>query len=90
MKCFRYSDYLKYKKLIKINILNDQNEPYNYENKQSKITQPKDKNYKTILSNKIEAAALINDVLKLQIKPSQIEHYNGSFIFENYINRQAI
>ena len=60
--------------------------------KENYIKHPHDKAIKNILSNKQEAAILINEVLELkereEIKPEQIAEYKTDFITKDYFNRE--
>lgn len=76
--------------------INEKNTFYEDEeiyNKKAKYTNhPHDKAIRNILSDKQEAAILINQMLKLEgialIKPSEIIEYKTDFITQDYFNRE--
>lgn len=91
MKVFTYQDYLKCQfKLSTTNNLEDESVSYNLDY----VHQSKDKLYKSILDDKIEATELINKTLNLSntpysIKPEEIEKYNSSFINQYFKSEEA-
>lgn len=95
LKCFTYEDYLVYLRLKKeverCDVLKEDSKIYEYGVKSSRIIQPHDKLYKTILDSKKQVAMLINRVLNLgkKLKDTEIEKYNSSFIDNKFKNLES-
>lgn len=74
-----YEEYIKEKNVI-------------CENGENYINHPHDKAIKNILSDKQEAAILINRILKLEtrteIRPEEIAEYKTDFVTKDYLNRE--
>lgn len=95
LKCFTYEDYLLYLKLrndlVRCEVLKEDSKIYEYDLKSSRIIQPHDKLYKTILDSKQQVVMLINRVLDLnkKLNYNDIEKYNSSFIDSKFKNLES-
>ena len=87
--------YILFNNIESKGFVNEENSKYKTETENSyNKTQIHDKIYKTILSNKTEIANLINSIFKFKSKKffiteDKIEHYNSSFITNNFLNRES-
>ena len=92
---FTYYDYLKYKLFEKMQkakntTLHEQKEKYErLEYQENRINNEHDKVFRKILSDKIEVAKFLNEQLKTNLKPEDIEQYNSSYINTLMQNEEA-
>lgn len=92
---FTYEDYLRCiekRTKQKNNTLNEDSKNYEIV-KGQEINHEHDKTYRMLLSNKEDAAHIINEALKLENKDKvvakELEKYNTSFVTSGFKNRQA-
>ena len=92
---FTYCDYLKYKLFEKMQkakntTLHEQKEKYErLEQQENRVNNEHDKVFRKILSDKIEVAKFLNEQLKTNLKPEDIEQYNSSYINTLMQNEEA-
>ena len=92
---FTYYDYLKYKHFLKMQkakntTLHEQEEKYEkLNNKEKRVNNEHDKVFRKILSDKIEVIKFLNEHLKTNLKPEDIEQYNSSYINNLMQNEEA-
>ena len=92
---FTYYDYLKYKLFKKMQkakntTLHEQKEKYTrLEQQENKVNNEHDKVFRKILSDKIEVTKFLNEQLKTNLKPEDIEQYNSSYINTLMQNEEA-
>ena len=92
---FTYYDYLKYKLFEKMQkakntTLHEQKEKYErLEQQENRVNNEHDKVFRKILSDKIEVAKFLNEQLKINLKPEDIEQYNSSYINTLMQNEEA-
>ena len=92
---FTYCDYLKYKLFEKMQkakntTLHEQKEKYErLEQQENRVNNEHDKVFRKILSDKIEVAKFLNEQLKINLKPEDIEQYNSSYINTLMQNEEA-
>ena len=92
---FTYYDYLKYKLFEKMQkakntTLHEQKEKYErLEYQENIVNNEHDKVFRKILSDKIEVAKFLNEQLKINLKPEDIEQYNSSYINTLMQNEEA-
>ena len=92
---FTYYDYLKYKLFEKMQkakntTLHEQKEKYErLEHQENRINNEHDKVFRKILSDKIEVTKFLNEQLKTNLKPEDIEQYNSSYINTLMQNEEA-
>ena len=92
---FTYYDYLKYKHFLKMQkakntTLHEQKEKYEMlEQQENKVNNEHDKVFRKILSDKIEVTKFLNEQLKTNLKPEDIEQYNSSYINNLMQNEEA-
>ena len=92
---FTYYDYLKYKlfkkrQKAKNTTLHEQKEKYTrLEQQENKVNNEHDKVFRKILSDKIEVTKFLNEQLKTNLKPEDIEQYNSSYINTLMQNEEA-
>ena len=92
---FTYYDYLKYKlfekmQKVKNTTLHEQKEKYErLEQQENRVNNEHDKVFRKILSDKIEVAKFLNEQLKTNLKPEDIEQYNSSYINTLMQNEEA-
>ena len=92
---FTYYDYLKYKHFLKMQkakntTLHEQEEKYEkLNNKEKRVNNEHDKVFRKILSDKIEVIKFLNEHLKTNLKPEDIEQYNSSYINTLMQNEEA-
>ena len=92
---FTYYDYLKYKLFEKMQkakntTLHEQKEKYKrLEQQENRVNNEHDKVFRKILSDKIEVAKFLNEQLKINLKPEDIEQYNSSYINTLMQNEEA-
>ena len=92
---FTYYDYLKYKLFEKMQkakntTLHEQKEKYKrLEKQENRVNNEHDKVFRKILSDKIEVAKFLNEQLKINLKPEDIEQYNSSYINTLMQNEEA-
>ena len=92
---FTYYDYLKYKLFKKMQkakntTLHEQKEKYErLEQQENRVNNEHDKVFRKILSDKIEVAKFLNEQLKTNLKPEDIEQYNSSYINTLMQNEEA-
>ena len=92
---FTYYDYLKYKLFEKVQkakntTLHEQKEKYKrLEKQENRVNNEHDKVFRKILSDKIEVAKFLNEQLKINLKPEDIEQYNSSYINTLMQNEEA-
>ena len=92
---FTYYDYLKYKLFEKMQkakntTLHEQKEKYKrLEKQENRVNNEHDKVFRKILSDKIEVTKFLNEQLKINLKPGDIEQYNTSYINTLMQNEEA-
>ena len=92
---FTYYDYLKYKLFEKVQkakntTLHEQKEKYKrLEKQENRVNNEHDKVFRKILSDKIEVTKFLNEQLKINLKPGDIEQYNTSYINTLMQNEEA-
>ena len=92
---FTYYDYLKYKLFKKMQkakntTLHEQKEKYTrLEQQENEVNNEHDKVFRKILSDKIEVTKFLNEQLKTNLKPEDIEQYNSSYINTLMQNEEA-
>ena len=92
---FTYYDYLKYKLFEKMQkakntTLHEQKEKYKrLEQQENRVNNEHDKVFRKILSDKIEVTKFLNEQLKINLKPGDIEQYNTSYINTLMQNEEA-
>ena len=92
---FTYYDYLKYKlfekmQKVKNTTLHEQKEKYErLEQQENRVNNEHDKVFRKILSDKIEVTKFLNEQLKPNLKPEDIEQYNSSYINTLMKNEEA-
>ena len=92
---FTYYDYLKYKLFEKMQkakntTLHEQKEKYKrLEQQENRVNNEHDKVFRKILSDKIEVTKFLNEQLKTNLKPEDIEQYNSSYINTLMQNEEA-
>ena len=92
---FTYYNYLKYKLFEKMQkakntTLHEQKEKYEMlEQQENRINNEHDKVFRKILSDKIEVTKFLNEQLKTNLKPEDIEQYNSSYINTLMQNEEA-
>ena len=92
---FTYYDYLKYKLFEKVQkakntTLHEQKEKYKrLEQQENRVNNEHDKVFRKILSDKIEVTKFLNEQLKTNLKPEDIEQYNSSYINTLMQNEEA-
>ena len=92
---FTYYDYLKYKLFEKMQkakntTLHEQKEKYKrLEQQENRVNNEHDKVFRKILSDKIEVTKFLNEQLKINLKPEDIEQYNTSYISTLMQNEEA-
>ena len=92
---FTYYDYLKYKLFKKLQkakntTLQEQKEKYEkLEQQENRVNNEHDKVFRKILSDKIEVTKFLNEQLKTNLKPEDIEQYNSSYINTIMQNEEA-
>ena len=92
---FTYYDYLKYKLFEKMQkakntTLHEQKEKYKrLEKQENRVNNEHDKVFRKILSDKIEVTKFLNEQLKINLKPGDIEQYNSSYINTLMQNEEA-
>ena len=92
---FTYYDYLKYKlfekmKKAKNTTLHEKKEKYKrLEQQENRVNNEHDKVFRKILSDKIEVTKFLNEQLKTNLKPEDIEQYNSSYINTLMQNEEA-
>ena len=92
---FTYYDYLKYKLFEKMQkakntILHEQMEKYErLEHQENRVNNEHDKVFRKILADKIEVTKFLNEQLKTNLKPEDIEQYNSSYINTLMQNEEA-
>ena len=92
---FTYYDYLKYKlfekmQKVKNTTLHKQKEKYErLEQQENRVNNEHDKVFRKILSDKIEVTKFLNEQLKKNLKPVDIEQYNTSYINTLMQNEEA-
>ena len=92
---FTYYDYLKYKLFEKVQkakntTLHEQKEKYKrLEQQENRVNNEHDKVFRKILSDKIEVTKFLNEQLKINLKPGDIEQYNSSYINTLMQNEEA-
>ena len=92
---FTYYDYLKYKLFKKMQkakntTLHEQKEKYErLEQQENRVNNEHDKVFRKILSDKIEVTKFLNEQLKTNLKPEDIEQYNSSYINTLMQNEEA-
>ena len=92
---FTYYDYLKYKLFEKMQkakntTLHEQKEKYKrLEQQENRVNNEHDKVFRKILSDKIEVTKFLNEQLKINLKPEDIEQYNTSYINNLMQNEEA-
>ena len=92
---FTYYDYLKYKLFEKMQkakntTLQEQEEKYKrLEQQENRVNNEHNKVFRKILSDKIEVAKFLNEQLKINLKPEDIEQYNSSYINTLMQNEEA-
>ena len=92
---FTYYDYLKYKLFEKVQkakntTLHEQKEKYKrLEQQENRVNNEHDKVFRKILSDKIEVTKFLNEQLKINLKPGDIEQYNTSYINTLMQNEEA-
>ena len=92
---FTYYDYLKYKLFEKMQkakntTLQEQKEKYErLEQQENRVNNEHDKVFRKILSDKIEVTKFLNEQLKINLKPEDIEQYNTSYINTLMQNEEA-
>ena len=92
---FTYYDYLKYKLFKKMQkakntTLHEQKEKYKrLEQQENRVNNEHDKVFRKILSDKIEVTKFLNEQLKINLKPGDIEQYNTSYINTLMQNEEA-
>ena len=92
---FTYYDYLKYKLFEKMQkakntTLHEQKEKYErLEQQENRVNNEHDKVFRKILSDKIEVTKFLNEQLKINLKPGDIEQYNTSYINTLMQNEEA-
>ena len=92
---FTFYDYLKYKLFEKMQkakntMLHEQKEKYErLEQQENRVNNEHDKVFRKILSDKIEVTKFLNEQLKTNLKPEDIEQYNSSYINTLMQNEEA-
>ena len=92
---FTYYDYLKYKLFEKMQkakntTLQEQEEKYKrLEQQENRVNNEHNKVFRKILSDKIEVTKFLNEQLKINLKPGDIEQYNTSYINTLMQNEEA-
>ena len=92
---FTYYNYLKYKLFEKMQkakntTLHEQKEKYKrLEQQENRVNNEHDKVFRKILSDKIEVTKFLNEQLKINLKPGDIEQYNTSYINTLMQNEEA-
>ena len=92
---FTYYDYLKYKLFEKMQkakntTLHEKEEKYKrLEQQENRVNNEHDKVFRKILSDKIEVTKFLNEQLKTNLKPEDIEQYNTSYINTLMQNEEA-
>ena len=92
---FTYYNYLKYKLFEKMQkakntTLHEQKEKYEMlEQQENRVNNEHDKVFRKILSDKIEVTKFLNEQLKTNLKPEDIEQYNSSYINTLMQNEEA-
>ena len=92
---FTYYNYLKYKLFEKMQkakntTLHEKEEKYKrLEQQENRVNNEHDKVFRKILSDKIEVTKFLNEQLKTNLKPEDIEQYNSSYINTLMQNEEA-
>ena len=90
IKAFKYEDYLENeRRLGKLNCVCEEEAEYNYNDNAENIKYKHDKLVKSILSDKMEVAKVINKYLKLNIEAGKFEKYTSSYISKDFTARES-